>query len=279
MFVFVNVQTPRSVNSVWFAEHRVNIGLLISCTVTVAMHVSVFPLLSVTVRVTAFGPKSAQVKAVLSATLVAIPQASFDPLSISFPVIDALPDASNWMVISWHIAVGATLSSTVIVVEHVSVFPAISVTVNVTSTGAPMLAQMKVFGETSLVTIEQLSEEPTDILLISVAFNVYEPSASNWIVIGAQTATGSIISWTVTVAVHVDSLLLVSVTVKVTELGPKSEQVKSVLLATTLWIPQLSFDPLLISSAIIEAFPAASNWIVISWQIEFGTWSSFTVTV
>ena len=46
-----------------------------------------FSLLSVTVRVTLLAPLSAQVKAFLLATILAIPHASFDPLLILLSVI------------------------------------------------------------------------------------------------------------------------------------------------------------------------------------------------
>ncbi|MFD2725848.1 hypothetical protein, partial [Hyunsoonleella rubra] len=61
-----------------------------------------------------------------------MPQASLDPLSISAVVIEAFPEASSCTVMSWQIAVGATLSSTVTVAVHVEVLLLLSVTVRVT---------------------------------------------------------------------------------------------------------------------------------------------------
>ena len=53
-----------------------------STTVTVAVQVEELPLTSVTVSKTPFAPTSAQTNAVWSSDRVAIPQASFEPLSI-----------------------------------------------------------------------------------------------------------------------------------------------------------------------------------------------------
>ena len=66
-----------------------------SSTVTVAVQVDTFPLLSVTVKVTVLAPTFEQSKAVLSNAKLAIPQASLEPLSISPATILAAPLASS----------------------------------------------------------------------------------------------------------------------------------------------------------------------------------------
>ena len=58
-----------------------NVGGIKSSTVTVAAQVEVLPLVSSTVKTTAFGPTSAQVKAVISSVKLAIAQLSLEPLS------------------------------------------------------------------------------------------------------------------------------------------------------------------------------------------------------
>ena len=55
---------------------------MLSSTVTVAEQVDEFPLLSVTVRVTMFGPTLAQVNELGDTLIEAIPQASEEPLLI-----------------------------------------------------------------------------------------------------------------------------------------------------------------------------------------------------
>ena len=70
-----------------------------------------------------------------------------------------------------------------------------------------------------------------------------------------------------------------SVTVKVTVLAPKFEQSKEVLLNTTLAIPQLSVEPLLMSAAVILAVPFASNCMVLFWTNTIGATLSCTVTI
>ena len=75
-------------------------------------------------------------------------------------------------------------------------------------------------------------------------------------------AVGSIESSTVTVAEHVDTLLLASVTVNVTELAPTWEQSKLVWSKLKETVPQLSFEPLSISAVVILALPLASSWVM-----------------
>ena len=58
-------------------------------------------------------------------------------------VIDTFPEASSWTVRSWQSAIGATLSSTVIVAVHVDTFPFTSVTVSVTTLLVVTSAQVK----------------------------------------------------------------------------------------------------------------------------------------
>ena len=76
-------------------------------------------------------------------------------------------------------------------------------------------------------------------------------------------ATGSILSSTVTVAEAEFVFPLWSVTVRLTVFAPKSEQVKSVTSKLKLDTEQLSVEPLSICPSVIEAFPKASNCIVV----------------
>ena len=77
-------------------------------------------------------------------------------------------------------------------------------------------------------------------------------------------ATGSTLSSMVTVAVAVETLLLLSVTVRVTVLAPMLEQSKLVTSRLRSATPHASFDPLSISAGTIVAAPEASNCTVIS---------------
>src|SRR5690606_7634084 len=73
-------------------------GAVMSSTVTIAVALSVLPFTSVTVSVTVLAPTSPQSKLDLSSVMLAIPQASVEPLSISTAVMLALPVASSWTV-------------------------------------------------------------------------------------------------------------------------------------------------------------------------------------
>src|SRR4030066_136719 len=78
-----------------FISWHTAIGEIVSITVTVAVHWSVLPLLSVTVRVTVLPPISAQVKSVILSTRLAMPHASLLPLFTSAAAIVTLPVASR----------------------------------------------------------------------------------------------------------------------------------------------------------------------------------------
>ncbi len=78
----------------------------------------------------------------------------------------------------------------------------------------------------------------------------------------------------VTTAMHVPILPSASVIVSVTLLGPRSAIVKVFGTAFFEAIPQLSVDPLSISSAVIEAFPRASRATEISLHNATGFSSS-----
>src|SRR5688500_8959496 len=152
---------------------QIAVGATLSSTVTVAVQVEVFPLTSVTVKVTVFGPTLAQVKLVISKARLWIPHASLLPLSICAAVIVALPDASNCTVMFWQIAVGAILSSTVTVAVQVDVFPFTSVTVKVTVFGPP-LAQVQLVISSDRLWIPHASLLP---LSICAAVIVAVPAA------------------------------------------------------------------------------------------------------
>ena len=68
-------------------------GAILSSTVTIAISVAIFPLTSVTFNVTVFAPTVAQVKSVLSKVIVAMPQASVEPLFTSDATIETVPAA------------------------------------------------------------------------------------------------------------------------------------------------------------------------------------------
>ena len=74
-------------------EGQVIVGLILSITVTVAVAEAVFPLASVTVKLTVFGPRSAQAKFVFDKLNPNVPeQLSVDPLLTADAVVDAAPD-------------------------------------------------------------------------------------------------------------------------------------------------------------------------------------------
>src|ERR1043165_3606632 len=149
-------------------------GAILSSTVTVAVQVEVFPFTSVTVRVIVLGPTLLQSKALISSVEDVVPQASVEPLSISAAVIEALPVASNCIVMPWQLTTGLIVSITVTAASQVAVLPLTSVTVSVT-VFTPTSAQVKVNGKASRLKSIQLSLEP---LSMSNGSSVALPVAS-----------------------------------------------------------------------------------------------------
>ena len=97
------------------AFEQTAVGAIKSRTVTVAEQVLLLPLTSVTVRMTELAPKLAQVKLLLFRVVVAMPQASFEPLLTAEAVVLPLPALFKFTVTFWQIAFGACTSFTVTV--------------------------------------------------------------------------------------------------------------------------------------------------------------------
>jgi len=115
---------------------------MLSTTVTVEVAVLLFPFTSVTVRVTVFAPKSAQLKVDGLTLVLAMPQASLEPVETFEATMLALPAASRLTVIFCATAVGLMVSITVIVALAELMFPLASVAVKVTIFG-PTSPQVK----------------------------------------------------------------------------------------------------------------------------------------
>src|SRR5439155_1630644 len=212
---------------------------------------------------------------------------------------------------SWVTTTGLTGSATVTVAVQVELLPLLSVTVKVTGF-VPTLVQSKLLWFRLRLAMPQASVLP---LLICAGSIVPWPLASNSTLRFWQTASGGTESTTVTVAVQVELLPLLSVTVRVTRFVPMLLQSKLVwlrlrlampqasvlpLLSVTvrvtvlvptllttmlvlsrlrLAMPQASVLPLLIWAGVMVACPFAFNSTVRSWQTATGGTVSTTVTV
>ena len=150
-------------------------GLTVSDTVTVAVPVLIFPLTSVTVKVTVLFPIFEQVKLLGEIVLVDIPHASLEPLSICDAVIVLFPVASNCTEMFCVNTTGLTVSDTVTVAVPVFIFPLTSVTVKVTVL-FPIFEQVKLLGKIVVVAIPHASLDP---LFTCDAVIVVFPVASN----------------------------------------------------------------------------------------------------
>ena len=99
-------------------------------------------------------------------------------------------------------------------------------------------------------------------LLMSLAVVVALPFASNCTVMSCATTAGTNRSCTVTVALLLALLPLVSMTVRLTVLAPTSAHVKLVGDADSVSMATLSLLPLLMSLAVMVAFPLPSSCTV-----------------
>src|ERR1035437_6128119 len=161
-----------------------------------------------------------------------------------------------------HSATGTILSCIVTVVVQFELFPFTSVTVSVTVIVVPASLHVKVFGDTSMPCMMQLSKLPPS---ISDTWILALPLLSSCTVNGPlHNATGAILSCTVTVALHVDTLPFTSITVSVTVLAfPASLHVKVFGDTSIVAIPQASVLPASICEVWILVFPLLSSGIVI----------------
>ena len=121
-----------------------------------------------------------------------------------------------------------------------ALFPLVSVTVNVTVL-VPTFVQSKLVWSRVRVSMPQLSDDP---LSICAAVMITFPVASRFTEIFCARTVGGILSIIVIVAVALALLPLVSVTVKVTMLGPILVQSKLFWSIVRVSMPQLSFEPL-----------------------------------
>jgi hydrogenase/urease accessory protein HupE len=94
-----------------------------------------------------------------------------------------------------------------------------------------------------------------------------------------QVIVGGIKSTTAAVAEQVLLFPLTSVTVSTTGFTPRFKQLKFELLKVVVATPQLSELPLFTAAAVVDPIPALFRLTVTFWQIAFGAWTSFTVTV
>jgi len=173
----------------------ITVGAMLSWTVTIAVWEALFPLTSITVKITVLSPTLVQSKEVISNEVLVILQLSKEPLSISEGIILATPFAFSSTTIFLVITVGAILSCTVTVAVWEALFPLISTTVKVTVL-LPIVEQ-------SNVVVSKANETPQasfDPLSTSEGTILAAPLTSNWTVMSCAMAIGAITSLTVTVA-------------------------------------------------------------------------------
>src|SRR2546423_3269497 len=167
----------------------------------------------------------------------------------------AWPVGSNSIVRSWQTAIGSSYSAPGAVAVQAWRLPLLSVTVRVTVLAPTLLTSKLVLSRLKLA-MPQASVLP---LLIWSGVIVPWPVASNWTVRFWQTANGGTESTTVTVAVAVWLLPLLSVTVRVTVFAPTLVQSKLLLSRLKLAMPQASLLPLSVWFGVMLPLPVAAS--------------------
>ena len=220
------------------------IGAMLSSIVTFDTQVLVLPLVSVTNSGTVCTPTSPQPNSITegrsSPNAKDKPQASLDPASNCAGVRMTAPPASNCRVRSWQEATGAMLSSTVTIAVQVLVLPCSSSAVT-TTVFEPTSAQSNAL----ISSVVLARPQPSDgVPTIWAGVMLANPSLSSCTVMPWQSRLGAVLSSTVTVAVQVLVLPLLSSTVNVTSWEPTSAQSKMPISMATLARPQASLEPL-----------------------------------
>ena len=248
-------------------------GSWLSSTVITVVQVAVWPFPSLTVQITEVTPLGSITPAkvaVLFKLLVIVPSAQ---LSVNV-ASNSVPTTVYWhtsksvlrVALGMQVITGSWLSSTVITVVQVAVWPFPSSTVQITVVSP--------FGSTSPAKVAVLLKlfviVPLGQLSVKVASNSV-PTIVYWqvsksvlrVALGTQVITGAILSSIVTVVVQLEELPLASVTVKVTVFSPMLLQSNVLGLTVLVAIPQLSVEPPSISAGVMLTIPLASNWSII----------------
>ena len=183
------------------------------------------------------------------------PQASPEPPSNCAGVSNTAPPASNCRVRSWQEATGAMLSSTVTIAVQELVLLLSSVAVT-TTVFCPTSAQSNAL----ISSVVLARPQPSDgVPTIWAGVMLANPSLSSCTVMSWQSRLGAVLSSTVTVAVQVLVLPLLSSTVSVTVWVPTSVQSKLLELSVRLAKPQASLEPLFTSAGVRLALPKTSS--------------------
>ncbi|SRX75318.1 hypothetical protein AEQU3_02312 [Aequorivita antarctica] len=234
-------------------------GATLSSTVTTVVQVELLPFTSVTVRVTVFGPTSAQVKSDISIVVVATPQLSVLPFSISATVMLAIPFISSWMVKgAAQLATGASLSFIITSKLQLAVFPDASVVTNVlvvVPTGKVLpLARPAVW---AVVDPGQLSV-PTGAVYVITAPQM--PASLSCVMFPGQVISGTSVSLTVTSKLQVAVFPDASVTTKVLVVVPTGKVLP--LGKPAVWVVAIVVFQLIVTRPFPE-FPVASPVVFI----------------
>jgi hypothetical protein len=250
-------------------------GRIVSRTVTVAVALLKLPLLSNMVSVTVLLPRFEQSNILGTTCMLSTEQLSFEPLFTCAGVMLIVPAEFTYTVILRAVVTGRIVSKTLTVAVALLKLPLLSNVVSVTLL-LPRFVQLNVFGTTRMLSTAQLSVEP---LFTCAGVMLTVPAEFTYTVIVRAVVIGRIVSKTVTVAVALLKLPLLSNVVSVTVLLPRFEQLNEFGITRMLSTAQLSVEPLFTCAGVMLTVPAEFTYTVIVRVVVTGRIVSKTVTV
>jgi hypothetical protein len=188
-----------------FVGHPEMTGAVLSVTVTLKVHVAVFPAASVAVYVTALVPRLNEVPGGVRVEIVAQP---FAVGAVQVTTFEHSEAVNETLMLEGHPDItGAVLSVTVTLKVHVAVFPAASVAVYVTAV-VPRLNDVP-----DGVRVEIVAQ-PFAVGGVQVTTLAHSEAVNETLMLeGHPEMTGAVLSVTITLNVHLDVLPAASVAV------------------------------------------------------------------
>jgi hypothetical protein len=248
------------------------VGGCVSFTVTVKLHVAVWPAASVAVDITVVVPTGKTEPEAGLLTTVTPGQLSA-AVTLKFTVAEHWPAAAGCTMLAGQVMIGFCVSLTVTVKLQVAVRPAASVAVELTVV-VPTGKALPEAGTLTTVTPGQLSAA------LTVKFTTAEhwPGVLFTVMFAGQVMVGFCVSVTVTVKLHTAVFPEASVAVAFTVVVPTGKDEPEAGLATTVTPGQLSFAPT-VKLTVAEHVPGALPTEMLAGQEMVGACVSFTVTV
>src|SRR5439155_1038892 len=226
-------QVPAEVLTLMLAG-QVMTGSSLSLTVTVKLHVALFPWPSLALQVTVVGPRAKLLPLAGVQVTVAAPQLSV-AVAVKVTLLAQVPPEVLTLMLAGQVTTGASASLTVTVKLHVALLPWPSSALQFTVVG-PRAKLLPLAGVQVTVAVPQLSVAVT----AKVTLLEQVPPDVLTLMLAGQVMTGTSLSLTVTVKLQVALLPWPSLALQFTVVGPRAKLLPLAVLHVTVVVPQLS---------------------------------------